>query len=131
MAKAKSSKKGGKKTKKDISKKDSKKSLKKESKKESKVSKKDLKDSKKSAKKPVKAPKRSGKRFLIIYHVPIDAMAQTANATPEQQAEGMALWTAWAKRVANNLVDLGAPLINGKSLTSQGNTSPSAKEVAG
>ncbi len=96
---------------------------------------------KKAAKKVAKksAPKKSarraatqsGKRFLIIYHAPIDAMTQTANATPEQQAEGMAMWNAWAKRAGSKLHDMGAPLVNGKRLRANGSTSPSTKDVAG
>jgi hypothetical protein len=88
---------------------------------------------KKVAKKTApKAPvKRAGKKFLIVYHAPFEAMAQMANIPPEQQAAGMALWLEWIKRVGNNLVDVGAPLINGKSLQSSGSSSPSSKEVSG
>jgi len=94
----------------------------------------------KAAKKVAKkaAPKKtgkpltkSGKRFLIIYHAPIDAMAQTANASPEEMAKGMALWKAWAKRAGSKLTDLGAPLINGKRLHSNGSSAPSNKDVTG
>jgi hypothetical protein len=105
------------------------------------VSKPVKKAAKKVAKKVAKksTPKKSarpaatqkGKRFLIIYHAPMDALAQTANATPEQQAEGMAMWNAWAKRAGSKLHDLGAPLVNGKRLRSNGSTAPSTKDVAG
>jgi hypothetical protein len=87
---------------------------------------------KKAAKKVAKKPaKKSGKRFLIIYHAPMDAMAQTANVSPEQQAAGMALWKAWAAKVGSRLADMGAPLINGKSLNPKGSSAASTKEVAG
>ena len=98
------------------------------------------KAAKKAPKKAVKkaavksAPKTApatGKRFLIIYHAPVDAMAQTANVSPEQQAAGMAMWKAWAERVGSKLIDLGAPLMNSKRLTAEGSSSPSTKEVAG
>jgi hypothetical protein len=95
------------------------------------------KAAKKIAKKPLKkaalkAPvKRTGKKFLIIYHAPFEAMAQMANVPPEQQAAGMALWQAWIDRVGDSLVDVGAPLINGKSLRASGSSSPSNKEVSG
>ena len=79
-----------------------------------------------------KAPvKKVGKKFLIIYHAPFEAMAQMANIPPEQQAAGLALWQAWIKRVGNKLVDIGAPLINGKKIRSGGSSSPSSKEVSG
>jgi hypothetical protein len=87
---------------------------------------------KKAAKKQAKKSAAStGKRFLIIYHVPIEAMEQTTNVSPEDQAAGMALWQAWAERCGLNLIDLGAPLMNGKSVNAKGDTSPSKKEVAG
>jgi hypothetical protein len=82
-------------------------------------------------KKAAKTTRKSGKRFLIIYHAPVDAMAQTANASPEEMAEGMALWKAWAKRAGSNLTDLGAPLVNGKRLHSNGSSAPSNRDVTG
>ncbi len=82
-------------------------------------------------KKTGKALKKSGKRFLIIYHAPIDAMAQTANASPEEMAKGMAMWKAWAKRAGSKLTDLGAPLVNGKRLHSNGSSAPSNRDVTG
>jgi hypothetical protein len=87
---------------------------------------------KKAAPKKAKTvPKTSGKSFLIIYHAPTDAMAQTANASPEEMAEGMAMWKAWAEKAGSNLVDLGAPLVNGTRLHPNGSTGSSNKEVTG
>jgi hypothetical protein len=82
-------------------------------------------------KKAKKAPKKSGKRFLIIYHAPSDAMTQTMNASPEEMAEGMAMWKAWAKKAGSKLTDLGAPLVNGKRLHPNGSTGSSTKDVTG
>lgn len=88
--------------------------------------------SKKAAPKKSKTPsKKSGKRFLIIYHAPIDAMMQTANSSPEEMAKGMAMWKNWAKRVGNRLTDLGAPLVNGRRLHPNGSSAPSTKDVTG
>jgi hypothetical protein len=90
------------------------------------------KTAKKAApKKASKPSKKSGKRFLIIYHAPIDAMAQTANASPEEMEKGMAMWKAWAKRAGSKLADLGAPLVNGKRLHSNGSSAPSNRDVTG
>lgn len=88
---------------------------------------------------PKKAAKRSspapvaatGKTFLVIYHAPLDAMADTSNMSPEQQAEGMAMWQAWAERCGSKLLDMGAPLMNGKRFGAEGDPSASAREVAG
>jgi hypothetical protein len=87
---------------------------------------------KKAAPKKTRKPsKKSGKRFLIIYHAPMDAMAQRANASSEDMAKGMAMWKAWAKRAGSKLTDLGAPLVNGKRLHSNGSSAPSNRDVTG
>jgi hypothetical protein len=87
---------------------------------------------KKAAPKKTKpVSKKSGKRFLIIYHAPLDAMTQTMNASPEEMAEGMAMWKAWAKKAGSRLADLGAPLVNGMRLHPNGSTGSSTKDVTG
>ena len=85
--------------------------------------------SKKSVKKAI--AKKTGKRFLIIYHAPVDALAQSANSSPEEMAKGMAMWKAWAKRAGNKIADLGAPLVNGTRLHANGSFLPSTRNVAG
>ena len=71
------------------------------------------------------------KKFIVTYHAPVDAIAQTANASPEDQAKGMEAWMTWAKDCGDNLVDLGSPLVNGQQLTSDGNTQNSDNNVSG
>ena len=71
------------------------------------------------------------KKFIVIYHTPIDAMQQTANATPEEQAKGMEAWMNWAKNCGNKLIDLGSPLMNGQQLSPGGKSTNSDKNVAG
>lgn len=71
------------------------------------------------------------KKFIVIYHAPIDAMAQTANSTPEEQAKGMEAWMVWAQKCGEKLVDMGAPLMNGQQLNPNGTSQNSAKNVAG
>jgi hypothetical protein len=71
------------------------------------------------------------KKFLVLYHAPADAMAQTANATPEQQAEGMKGWMDWAQRAGEHLVEMGAPLVNGQQINPDGTTRSSEKNVCG
>jgi hypothetical protein len=84
--------------------------------------------SRKAKAKPVARP---GKRFLVIYHVPMDERTLNMDRTPEDHAEGLAIWKAWAQRCGERLLDLGAPLANGKSIASGGSAEPSEKEVAG
>jgi hypothetical protein len=70
------------------------------------------------------------KKFIVIYHAPTDALMETANASPEEQAKGMEVWYNWAKKCGDKLVDMGTPLANGQSVTQNG-SSASRKEVAG
>jgi len=71
------------------------------------------------------------KKFLVIYHAPKEAMAQTMNVTPEQAAKGMEAWQQWAQRTGSNLVDMGAPLFNGQELNAQGSVAESTRNVSG
>lgn len=71
------------------------------------------------------------KKFMVIYHAPADAVAQMAQATPEQQAEGMKPWMAWKDSVGDKLVDLGTPLMGGTRLLPDGTFEMSKKEVTG
>ena len=71
------------------------------------------------------------KKFIVIYHAPAEAMAQMANATPEQKAEGMKPWMAWVEKCGDGVVDLGSPLMGGLRLVPDGGTEPSTKEVTG
>lgn len=71
------------------------------------------------------------KKYIVIYHAPIEAMAEMANATPEQKEEGMKPWFAWKDSVGDKLVDFGSPLMGGQRLTPDGNALSSTKEVTG
>ena len=48
------------------------------------------------------------KKFIVIYHAPMDAMQQMASVTKEEQAKGMEAWMVWARKCGDKLVDLGA-----------------------
>lgn len=71
------------------------------------------------------------KKFIVIYHANIDAMKQIANNPPEEQAKGMESWMIWAKKCGDKLVDMGAPLIGGQTLTRDGKSQDSNKGVIG
>ena len=70
------------------------------------------------------------KKYIVIYHLPMSAMEQMKNATPEDMKEGMEQWMAWAKRCGDGLVDFGTPLGGGQKVTKSG-SSPSDKNVVG
>ena len=71
------------------------------------------------------------KKFIVIYHAPMDAMKQTANSSPEEQAKGMEAWMVWAQKCGDKLVEMGAPLANGQQLNPDGKSTNSNKNVAG
>ena len=67
----------------------------------------------------------------MIYHATQDAMQQTTSLPKEEQAKGMEVWMVWAKKCGDKLVDLGAPLMGGQQLNSDGSSAGSSKGVAG
>ena len=71
------------------------------------------------------------KKFIVIYHAPAEAMAQMAEATPEQKAEGMKPWFAWKDSIGDKLVDFGTPLMGGTRLLPDGTSENSYKDVTG
>lgn len=71
------------------------------------------------------------KKFIVIYHAPAEALAQSANATPEEMQKGMEPWMAWAAKCGDKLVDLGTPLMGGQKLLPDGGVESSQREVAG
>lgn len=56
------------------------------------------------------------KRFLVLYLAPAEVLAQMANATEEQKAEGMKPWMAWKERAGDAVVDFGSPLMGGHNI---------------
>lgn len=70
------------------------------------------------------------KKFIVIYHASEDSAKKMASASPEEMKKGMEPWMEWAKKCGSGLVDMGAPLANGKKVTKKG-TSPSDKDVVG
>lgn len=70
------------------------------------------------------------KKFIVIYHAPMEAAKKMAMASPEEAKKGMEPWFAWQKKVGSSIIDLGTPLGNGMKVTKSG-TSPSDKEVVG
>ena len=71
------------------------------------------------------------KKFLVLYKAPLDAMAQTANVTPEQQAKGMEAWMIWAKKCGSKLVDMGSPLVNAHQISPGDKIEISNNHIAG
>jgi len=71
------------------------------------------------------------KKFLILYKAPVDAMAQTASASPEEQARGMEAWMKWAKKTGANLKEMGSPLTNARQLSSDGRITHAQNQIVG
>lgn len=71
------------------------------------------------------------KKYIVIYHAPMDALQQTTNASPEEMAAGMEVWHQWANKCGDKLLDLGNPLVNGQKLDPNGHSQPSTRQVCG
>lgn len=65
-------------------------------------------------------------KYIVIYHAPLSAVEQMADATPED----MKPWMEWAERCGEGLVDMGTPLVGGQKVTKSG-VSPSDTSVVG
>lgn len=71
------------------------------------------------------------KNYLVTYHAPAEALAATANQSPEDMAKGMEPWAIWAEKCGDQLVDMGLPLMGGQKLNTDGSSVPSSREVCG
>jgi hypothetical protein len=69
-------------------------------------------------------------KYIVIYHADAATMAGMQDMSPEQMAEGMKPWMAWAEACGDGLVDMGSPLGGGVNINA-GGSSPSGKEVTG
>ena len=67
---------------------------------------------------------------MVIYHASVSVLEQMSNATPEDMAEAMKPWMAWAERCGDSLIEMGTPLHSGQRLSKSG-ASPSDKGVVG
>ncbi len=71
------------------------------------------------------------KKFIVHYHAPAEAMAQMANATPEQKAAGMKPWMDWKDSMGDKLIELGSPLMGAHVLKADGSETQGKSEVTG
>lgn len=58
------------------------------------------------------------KKFLLQYFSTEAAHIHTAEMAPEEMQAAMGKWMAWAERCGDNLVEMGAPLMPGKTIGS-------------
>ena len=70
------------------------------------------------------------KKFMVLYSANESAMEQMRKSTPEEHKKGMEKWYAWKDKCGESMVDLGAPLGNGKKVSDSGN-SASEKNIVG
>ncbi|UVJ39088.1 YciI family protein [Arthrobacter sp. CJ23] len=62
------------------------------------------------------------KKFVVLYKSPKSAAEAIAEASPEEAEAGMKMWTDWAAKAGDGLVDFGTPLgaakvMNGSSVS--------------
>lgn len=69
-------------------------------------------------------------KYMLIYAAPVSAEQQMANASPEEMAAGMQPWLDWFGKMGPAMVDGGAPLGHGVSMTKDG-PADSSLHVAG
>ena len=70
------------------------------------------------------------KKYVVIYYMPADVLAQMQDMTPEQMQAGMEPWMKWAEACGDGLVDMGNPLGGGRNVSGSG-SSASTRDVTG
>jgi hypothetical protein len=69
-------------------------------------------------------------KFMVLYNSTVSSADLMANSTPEQMKAGMDAWMAWADKCGDAIVDLGAPVGNGKHIAN-GGVSDSSSQASG
>jgi hypothetical protein len=67
------------------------------------------------------------KKFILLYKGPVTPME---NMTKEQGEKVMAGWDRWMQKVGSSMIDIGAPMANGKAVVDNGTTG-SPTELSG
>ena len=65
--------------------------------------------------------------FLILYLAPKSAQEKCKDMSQEEMSKMMQAWMTWAENCGDHLVDMGAPITNGKRLDTSGSTSSSSE----
>jgi len=71
------------------------------------------------------------KKFMVIYHATPEATQHMTNLTPTEQETEMKTWYTWRDTMGTNLVDFGAPLMPGVTLTTKGNVNTTPTTTSG
>jgi hypothetical protein len=71
------------------------------------------------------------KKYIVIYHAPMEAIARMQNMPPEESRKGMEIWMQWAENCGDHLVDHGTPLGFGQRLNVDGTSQNSKRQVCG
>lgn len=70
-------------------------------------------------------------KYIVLYHATQNAMQQSESTTPEERAKSMEQWMIWAKKCGDQLIDMGAPLMNGIAVAPGLTSTASDKGVVG
>lgn len=68
--------------------------------------------------------------FLVLYLAPKSAQEKCKDMSQEDMSKMMQAWMTWAENCGDHLVDMGAPIANGKRLDTSGSTT-SGSEAGG
>ncbi len=70
------------------------------------------------------------KKFIVIDHAPFRDEERMKSSKPDDMGKSMEPWIVWMKKAGSGIVDMGAPLGNGKKVTKSGAT-PNDSSVVG
>lgn len=69
-------------------------------------------------------------KYMVLYKTTVSPEEMMAAMTPDQAQAGMDAWMAWAGKCGDAMVDLGAPLGSGQTVTA-GGASGGGSQVCG
>ena len=61
-------------------------------------------------------------KFMVLYRSPVAAVEMLQSVSPEEMREGMKQFEAWMIKLGEGLVEMGAPLGAGVTLSRVGNS---------
>ncbi len=66
------------------------------------------------------------KKFLVLYRSSVPAEQMMATVPAEQAKAGMEMWMNWSRKAGPAIVEMGAPLGHGRTLSGKSATSTSS-----
>ena len=71
------------------------------------------------------------KKFLVLYRASRSGFEQMMKASAEEQKAGMEAWMSWGQKMAESIIDMGAPLGKAVKVSKGGDVVASPNDLGG